>query len=164
MANYCSIYGQITLKDEKKANYLAERINDSIDKNQRLDFGGRVCMLDVTAIIEKNEITLYCDVKWVLDQRDMVLFVKWLGQYVPVKEMEIQLRYEEMGCNVLGKYRLYNGTLEDFYIPDNEFPKYPEIKDSDNEDEIYDAYMDQLYEMVDHSGGCVIYDYNTKAA
>lgn len=162
MANYCSIEGTIILKTIEQAKKISQAIESALydGKNSSLDFGGNVWLLDVNLNCHENVVHFSCEVKWCLDQDDMIKFVLWLAKIVPLPDMNLLLRYEEMGCQIIGRYELQNCVLTDFYIPEYEFPQYPEIKDGDNEDKIYDAYMNQLYTLLESAEGETIHDFS----
>jgi len=165
MANYCSINGTITLKNSQEAEHLCTCIEEALDSaSGYLDFGGEAGLLESNFHVDDNVIRCSFDVKWALDQEDMAQFVRWLGQYVPVANMVIDLRYEELGCMVIGRYELHDCVLTDYFVPENEFPPYPEIKDNDDKDEIFDSYMNELYELVELAEGETVCDFHEKCA
>ena len=157
MANWCAIDVTLTLKNEKTAKSLYDALEQEKEE-ECLDFHGDVvfCNADITLEPKFGEIKIYADVKWAFDCDDMICFVKWLGQFVPVLELTASVSYEEPGCCIFGKYTLNNGILEDHYLEDKDLPKSPDYDD----DEAYSAYYDEIYAKIDDKEGKLIYNFN----
>jgi len=97
MANWCSLYTTIKLKNEKQASELLDRIEKTITKNN-FDFGGEHYIFGIDSYLYEDEIHISGDARWEFPQEDMCKLVKWLKQTVPVRDMYVEMDYEERGC------------------------------------------------------------------
>ena len=162
MANWCSIEATLTLKNEEAAEKLYQTLNGK-KENGCLDFNGKVIFHDADIVLYQPlcEVKIHTNVKWSLTHDDMIRFVKWLGRFVPVKELAATVNYEEPGCQIFGKYELRNGILEDYYLDQEDLPEYDWEND---DDDAYCAYFDKIYAKIEAAESEVVYDFNADAA
>ena len=55
---------------------------------------------------------------------EILAFIRHLTAVVPIQSAEI--RYEESGCMLYGKFSYEDGILYDTYLPESYFPDYDE--------------------------------------
>ena len=163
MANICIVKGYISVYKQENADKLFGIIKTELEKNNaKLDFGGNSVFWDTSADQEGCKIFLNCCMNWAFDPLDMKKFVEWMLQFVPVEELECELKYEELGLEILGKYKLFDGRLEDYFVRWIEIPAYPEINPEDAEEKIHEEYLKKLYELAESSESEIIHQFNTE--
>ncbi len=161
MANWCSVCATLTLKDEETAfrlyNFLeGEKDDRNLHFHEKKDlFGARISR-------NPNLFQVYIngDVRWALEQDDMIDFAKWLEQCVPASELTMTVTYKEISNDIYGKYVLKDGMLKDYFLDPIKVPTYP---DSDDE-ELICAFYEEVNAMIDATEGKLFYVFVTDSA
>ena len=163
MANICTVKGYISVADQANADKLYGGIKAELEKNNdELDFGGHSTFWDTSVEQEGCKILLNCSMNWNFDPQDMKRFVEWMLQFSPVEKLGCELKYEELGLDILGKYVLCDGLLEDYFVRWIEFPAYPEIGPDDDEAKIHQEHLDKLYKLAEAGEPEIIHQFNTE--
>ena len=165
MANICTVKGYICIDDQENADKLYGGIEAELEKNNdELDFGGNSTFWDTSVEQEGCKILLNCCMNWNFDPQDMKKFVEWMLQFVPIEKLKCELKYEELGLDILGKYVLCEGLLEDYFVRWIEFPAYPEIGPDDDEEKIHQEHLDKLYKLAEAGESEIIHQFNKEDA
>ena len=140
MANCCSIEAEIICIDDQDAETLYQKLladkTDADKRKQGFYIGSDRYFFDSIIELDENVVTLTGSVKWGFTNDEIFAFIKHLKTIVAVDSAEI--RYEETGCLLYGKFSYENGVLFDTYLPESYFPDYDE--------ETYYEQLEQLLE------------------
>ena len=140
MANWCSVEAEIVCFDGREAETLYQKLfkdKTEADKLERGFFiGSDRYFFDSIIEVNGDTVTLNGSVKWGFTDDEILAFIKHLKAVVPIQSAEI--RYEESGCMLYGKFSYEDGILYDTYLPESCFPDYYE--------ETYYEQLEQLLE------------------
>ena len=140
MANCCSIEAEIVCFDDQDAETLYQKLladkTDADKRKQGFYIGSDRYFFDSIIELDENVVTLTGSVKWGFTNDEIFAFIKHLKTIVAVDSAEI--RYEETGCLLYGKFSYEDGVLFDTYLPESYFPDYDE--------ETYYEQLEQLLE------------------
>ena len=139
MANWCSVEAEIVCFDGRKAETLYQKLLTDKTEADKLERGFYIgsdrYFFDSIFEVNENTITLNGSVKWGFTDDEILAFIKHLKAVVPIQSAEI--RYEESGCMLYGKFSYEDGILYDTYLPESCFPDYNE-----------ETYYEQLDELL----------------
>ena len=140
MANWCSIEAEIVCFDGREAETLYQKLLNDKTEADKLERGFYIgsdrYFFDSIIEVNNDTITLNGSVKWGFTDNEILAFIKHLKAVVPIQSAEI--RYEESGCMLYGKFSYEDGILYDTYLPESFFPDYYE--------ETYYEQLEQLLE------------------
>ena len=139
MANLCSVEVEIVCSEGLEAETLYQKLLNDKTEADKLErgfyIGSNRYFFDSIIEVNGDTITLNGSVKWGFTDDEILAFIKHLKSVVPIKSAEI--RYEESGCMLYGKFSYEDGILYDTYLPENCFPDYDE-----------ETYYEQLDELL----------------
>ena len=140
MANWCSIEAEIVCFDGREAEKLYQKLLTDKTEADKLERGFYIgsdrYFFDSILEVNSDTIALNGSVKWGFTDDEILAFIKHLKSVVPIKSAEI--KYEETGCLLYGKFSYEDGILYDTYLPERFFPDYYE--------ETYYEQLEQLLE------------------
>lgn len=129
MPNWCSIDMTITAKTPDDAKKIHTALQTSYEKAQKekvaMFLGSTEKYLFYSDFdLLDDSIYLHGDIKWSLDTKNAVEWIRWLKSHGEI--IETQIKYEECGCQIFGRYHFNEKLLHDKYLPWEYFPKYDE--------------------------------------
>ncbi len=137
MPNWCSITMRIVcpaVNDAEKFENAIELEIQKADEKKQATFLGSNSKYLFWPELERNkeEISLYGDVRWALDSCEMKEWIEWLLKIAPISWLTAE--YEEGGMCIYGKYYFDGKSLTDTWLPQEFYPKLTE----ENSDFYYD--------------------------
>ena len=128
MANWCSVEAEIVCSEGLEAETLYQKLLNDKTEADKLERGFYIgsdrYFFDSILEVNDNTITLNGSVKWGFTDDEILAFIKHLKAVVPIHTAEI--RYEESGCMLYGKFSYEDSILYDTYLPESCFPDYDE--------------------------------------
>lgn len=156
MSNCCFFSAEIDFENSaERAKFFKKIDNDikNIDKYEGLFIGSEERYLLDPAIRcatdKDNVVYLNGWVAWALEHNEMIEVTDYFKTIAKIKKIDIE--YEELMCDIIGKYVFENNVITDYYLTSKQiadvYYKHPYSKDeNDGNDEMLEDYHKKLYE------------------
>lgn len=152
MANWCDIYMQIVCKNEEEAQKLENVLEQEIEQAEKeargLFFGSKSRYFFSYNLQREEQTLIVCgEVRWALETDEMADWTRFFVSKAKIQSISVE--YEEMGCEIFGRYTYDGKQLYDTCIPYELYPQY----DEENEE-----YYPALNEILEKHGTEVFID------